>query len=412
MEAVAGYQPIAPATLKGWTYGIKGFEDKPVEEVDKKFVNLRRSQLNRSGYKPSYVRTLLGYCGTIWQIGYEQMEIVDGNPWRAPTLQMDGVPANETALTLTQHIANLLGVEIREVSLRRANDTCILPGTTLSLLAVDGMVHLKIIPNILVGGDRAPSRPYQPLAEFAFCQEPTTQPQMSEPATSPSASTSACASASTSACASASTSASAFSSTSTSTSASMSTSDSTCRQAEMLPHIDPPIYPPHEGRRRVVQQPPQYYPNIKREGLRWACFAEYEEKRTGNADRPDLWVFTRSNRLQGATEQEVLRKREEYLRDVLHPKPRAAKTGKRFAPTEERAPREGKRRVVPESFGEPKLQSSGPSSEQARAGPGRGRTFEPAADAGSSSSAPLEEPVEILATKSSNWLDQASMRVL
>ena len=40
MEAVAGYQPIAPATLKGWTYGIKGFEDKPVEEVDKKFVNL------------------------------------------------------------------------------------------------------------------------------------------------------------------------------------------------------------------------------------------------------------------------------------------------------------------------------------------------------------------------------------
>ena len=37
MEAVAGYQPVAPATLKGWTYGIKGFEDKPVEEVDKKF---------------------------------------------------------------------------------------------------------------------------------------------------------------------------------------------------------------------------------------------------------------------------------------------------------------------------------------------------------------------------------------
>ena len=36
MEAVAGYQPVAPATLKGWTYGIKGFEDKPVAEVDKK----------------------------------------------------------------------------------------------------------------------------------------------------------------------------------------------------------------------------------------------------------------------------------------------------------------------------------------------------------------------------------------
>ena len=82
MEAVAGYQPVAPATLKGWAYGIKGFEDKPVAEVDKKFVNLRRSQLNRLGYKPSYVRTLLGYCGTIWQIAHEQMELVDSNPWR------------------------------------------------------------------------------------------------------------------------------------------------------------------------------------------------------------------------------------------------------------------------------------------------------------------------------------------
>ena len=82
MEAVAGYQPIAPATRKGWSYGIKGFEDKPVEEIDKQFVNLRRAQLNSLGYKPSYVRTLLGYCGTIWQIGYEQMEIVDSNPWR------------------------------------------------------------------------------------------------------------------------------------------------------------------------------------------------------------------------------------------------------------------------------------------------------------------------------------------
>ncbi len=82
MEAVASYQPIAPATYRGWGYGIKGFEDKPVDEVDKRFVNLRRSQLNRCGYKQSYVRTLLGYCGTIWQIAHEQMEIVNSNPWR------------------------------------------------------------------------------------------------------------------------------------------------------------------------------------------------------------------------------------------------------------------------------------------------------------------------------------------
>ena len=82
MEAVASYQPIAPNTLKGWKYGIKGFETKPVDDIDKRFVNLRRCELNSKGYRPSYVRTLLGYCGTIWQIAYEQMELVDGNPWR------------------------------------------------------------------------------------------------------------------------------------------------------------------------------------------------------------------------------------------------------------------------------------------------------------------------------------------
>ena len=81
-EEVAGYQPIAPATRKGWTYGIRGIEDIDIETIDKSFVNRRRSYLNRQGYKPGYVRSLLGYCGTIWQIAMEQMELVDSNPWR------------------------------------------------------------------------------------------------------------------------------------------------------------------------------------------------------------------------------------------------------------------------------------------------------------------------------------------
>ena len=82
MDEVAGYQPLAKATKKGWGYAIKGIENVEVSEIDKKFVNRRRSQLNRLGYKQSYVRTLLGYCGTMWQIAFEQMEIVDSNPWR------------------------------------------------------------------------------------------------------------------------------------------------------------------------------------------------------------------------------------------------------------------------------------------------------------------------------------------
>lgn len=82
MEAVASYQPIAPATSKNWGYAIRGFETKPVDEIDHIFVTRRRCELNQKGYKPSYVRTQLGYCGTIWQIAYEQMKLVDSNPWR------------------------------------------------------------------------------------------------------------------------------------------------------------------------------------------------------------------------------------------------------------------------------------------------------------------------------------------
>jgi integrase len=81
MEEVSSYQPIAPATLKGWGYAIRGFETKPVDDIDHIFVTRRRCELNRKGYKPSYVKTQLGYCGTIWQIAYERMKIVDSNPW-------------------------------------------------------------------------------------------------------------------------------------------------------------------------------------------------------------------------------------------------------------------------------------------------------------------------------------------
>ena len=81
LSAAADYQPIAPATRKGWQYGIKGFEDTPVETIDEVFVTMRRVSLNRAGYKPGYVRTLLGYCGTIWKIG-GRMKLVSSNPWR------------------------------------------------------------------------------------------------------------------------------------------------------------------------------------------------------------------------------------------------------------------------------------------------------------------------------------------
>ena len=88
MEAVIGYKPIAPATAKGWSYGIKGFETKLVTDIDKKFVVMRRVQLNNFGYKQGYVRTLLGYCGTIWKWA-QAMGLVDNNPWEGSLEGLD-----------------------------------------------------------------------------------------------------------------------------------------------------------------------------------------------------------------------------------------------------------------------------------------------------------------------------------
>ena len=79
-DAVLAYKPVAAATQKGWSYGIRGFEDKQVADIDKKFVVMRRVQLNNLGYKQGYVRTLLGYCGTIWTWAKE-MDLVTDNPW-------------------------------------------------------------------------------------------------------------------------------------------------------------------------------------------------------------------------------------------------------------------------------------------------------------------------------------------
>ena len=88
MEAVLDYKPVEDATKKGWRYGIRGIEDITASTIDKKFVVMRRVQLNRMGYKQGYVRTLLGYCGTIWKWG-KSMGLVSNNPWEGSLEGLD-----------------------------------------------------------------------------------------------------------------------------------------------------------------------------------------------------------------------------------------------------------------------------------------------------------------------------------
>ena len=80
-EATSSYNPLSESTRYGWRHSIKGFEHLLVSEIDKPFVVKHRSMLLGKGYKQGYVRTRLGYLGSMWQTGND-IELIDGNPWR------------------------------------------------------------------------------------------------------------------------------------------------------------------------------------------------------------------------------------------------------------------------------------------------------------------------------------------
>ena len=174
------------------------------------------------------------------------------------------------------------------------------------------------------------------------------------------------------------------------------------------PHdaTDTPSYPRDHRYRRCNEQPAPVEHPSRHVTQRWYCKAFAEKERTGKAQ--GKWD-PKYQEFSGPTEEDVLRKRERWLYEFEHPKPRAAPTGKRFAPDiPEREPR-AKRGAAPENLAEPKFPAGPSSAGASRAGPGRGRTFEPAASKGSSSTL-LEEPTAILEAKSTNWLAQASQR--
>ncbi len=90
-DKVSRYKRFAPATLKGWKYAIRGFESMPVDKIDLDFVDDRRCALLYKDYKESYVRTQLGYCGTIWKWGMKR-RLVESNPWRG---SLEGLEAGK-----------------------------------------------------------------------------------------------------------------------------------------------------------------------------------------------------------------------------------------------------------------------------------------------------------------------------
>ena len=80
-EETSSYSPLSVSTRYGWRHAIKGFETVEAEEIDKKFVSKHRSELIQRGYKHGYIRTRLGYLGSMWQTAID-IQILQENPWR------------------------------------------------------------------------------------------------------------------------------------------------------------------------------------------------------------------------------------------------------------------------------------------------------------------------------------------
>ena len=159
-------------------------------------------------------------------------------------------------------------------------------------------------------------------------------------------------------------------------------------------------HPRHLGRRAAETQPDPVERPSRKPIQRWYCKASVEQEGTGKAS--GRWSAKYQD-FTGPTAANVILQRDEWIHAFLHPKPRGSKTGERFAPSQEQREERPKRQATPGNMGE--RGSTGPSSEQARAGPGRGYTSEPSAPSA------LEVPVRIEQKKANaNWLEQAAER--
>ena len=80
-EQTSSYNPLSVSTRYGWRHAIKGFEDCLVDSIDHSFVRKHRTELLQRGYKQGYVRTRLGYLGSMWATGID-LQLVHQNPWQ------------------------------------------------------------------------------------------------------------------------------------------------------------------------------------------------------------------------------------------------------------------------------------------------------------------------------------------
>ena len=75
------YKRLSPSTRYGWQHAARHFENVDVADIDREFAIDHRCELLECDYAEGYIRTQLGYIGTMWNRGME-MGLLEWNPWQ------------------------------------------------------------------------------------------------------------------------------------------------------------------------------------------------------------------------------------------------------------------------------------------------------------------------------------------
>ena len=75
------YKRLSESTQYGWRHAAKHIEHVEVDQIDREFAVDHRCELLECEYSTGYIRTQLGYIGTMFNRGVE-MGIVKWNPWQ------------------------------------------------------------------------------------------------------------------------------------------------------------------------------------------------------------------------------------------------------------------------------------------------------------------------------------------
>lgn len=143
--------------------------------------------------------------------------------------------------------------------------------------------------------------------------------------------------------------------------------------------------------------------NADRDNARWLCYADVAKQRSGNA--AGAWTYETGGPFFGPTEAAAIAARCDFIQRYMIPR-RSPGSKRPLPPPREETPKRTASNNL--CFAEPCM--SGPRSDQAKPGPGRGHTCEPASSSKTNLLPAVDEALPDINPTTGHWLQQISLK--